>query len=82
MAVRIKWNNKAFRQLRHVYAGHVEALARSASASLPDGYEVVVQNDPNTQRPRAYLVARSYAARRDDAANNRLMKTISGLRGA
>lgn len=82
MAVRIKWNNNGFRQLRHAFAGYVEAKANGAVQGLPEGYEVVVQNDPSTQRPRAYLVARSKAAQKDEATNHRLMKTISGLRGS
>jgi len=81
MAVRIKWNRRAFRQVRHAFGGYVEARARQAAAGLPEGYEVVVQRDPSTQRPRAYLVARSYEARRDEAENSTLLKTISGLRG-
>lgn len=79
--VRIKWKSGAFRQVRHAYAGYVAAKAREAAQDLPDGYEVVVQDDPSTQRPRAYLVARSMEARRDDAESNRLLKKISGLRG-
>lgn len=82
MAVRIKWNNQGFRQLRHLYGGYVAGKANAAAADLPEGYEVVVQNDPSNQRPRAYLVAKSYAARRDDAENNRLLKKISQLRGS
>lgn len=82
MAVRIQWNNKAFRQLRHLYGGYVAGKATAAASDLPEGYEVVLQNDPATQRPRAYLVAKSYAARRDEAENNRLLKKISQLRGS
>lgn len=80
--VRIKWKRNGFRQVRHAYAGYVTDLANKAAQDLPEGYEVVVQNDPSTQRPRAYLVARSMEARRDDAENNRLMKKISSLRGS
>lgn len=82
MAVRIKWNNAGFRRLRHAYGGYVAAKAESAAAGLPDGYEVVVQNDPSTQRPRAYLVARTKEAQVDEAKNHRLLKKISSLRGS
>ncbi|AMQ66953.1 MULTISPECIES: hypothetical protein [Mycolicibacterium] len=81
MAVRIKWNRKGFKQVRHAFGGYVQAKAEAAAADLPEGYEVVVQRDPSTQRPRAYLVARSYEARHDEAKNSTLLKKISSLRG-
>lgn len=82
MAVRIKWNRKGFRQLRHAVGGYVESKAQAAAADLPDGYDVVVQRNPSTQRPRAYLVAGSVEAREDDAANSTLLRKISSLRGS
>lgn len=81
MAVRIKWNLRAFRQIRHAYAGHVEELARQVAAELPPGYQVVVQDSPGSQRPRAYIVAHTYEARRDDAKNATLLKKIASIRG-
>ncbi|MDQ8120526.1 Uncharacterised protein [Mycobacteroides abscessus subsp. abscessus] len=81
MAVRIKYNMAGFRKIRHAYGEYVEQIARQAAEGLPDGYVIVVQRDPNTQRPRIFIVAASYAARRDDAANSRLLKLIAGLRG-
>ncbi len=71
----------AFKKIRHAFAGHVQQVAERAVQPLPDGYEVVVQNDPSTQRPRAYIVARSKAAQRDDAEHSTMLKTVSSLRG-
>ncbi len=81
MTVRVKYIPGAFKKIRHAFAGHVADIATSAVSPLPDGYEVVIQNDPSTQRPRAYIVARSKAAQRDDAENSTMLKTISSLRG-
>lgn len=80
MAVRIKYNLAGFRKIRHAYGGYVEQIAREAAEGLPDGYTIVVQRDPKTQRPRIFIVAASHAARRDDATNSRLLKLIAGLR--
>lgn len=82
MAVRIKWNHKAFRQIRHAYGPLVKARAEAAAADLPEGYEVVYQNDPTTQRPRAYIVAAEPSAQRDEAENSTLLKKISSMRGS
>lgn len=81
MAVRIKYNLAGFRKIRHAYGEYVEQIAREAAKDLPEGYVVVVQRDPNTQRPRAYIVAESTYARRHDAKHGRLLKLIAGLRG-
>lgn len=45
-----------------------------------EGWEVIVQNDPQTQRPRAYLVCRDPDALRRDAKESTLMKVITQLR--
>lgn len=82
MAVRIKWNYKGFRQVRHAYGPVVKARADAALDDLPEGYEVVYQNDPSTQRPRAYLVAAKPSAQRDEAENSTLLKKISSMRGS
>ncbi|MBE5453504.1 hypothetical protein E3G52_000368 [Mycobacteroides abscessus] len=79
--VRIKYNMAGFRKIRHAFGGYTEDIARQAAAGLPDGYDVVVQRDPNTQRPRIFIVAGSHAARRDDHTHSRLLKLIAGLRG-
>ncbi|QBP29674.1 hypothetical protein SEA_TYPHA_17 [Mycobacterium phage Typha] len=81
MAVRIKWNRRGFRQVRHAFGGYVQQRAESALSGLPEGYKVVTQRDPSTQRPRAYLVADSYEARKDEAENSTLLKKISSMRG-
>lgn len=78
---RIVWKRGGFKKLRHAYGGLVEARARDAAQNLPDGYDVVVQRDGSKQRPRAYIVAGSMAARRDDAEHNTLLKVIAQLRG-
>lgn len=79
--MRIVWNLKAFKQIRHLLGSHVERRAHAFARALPPGYEVVVQRDPSTQRPRAYIVARTMAARRDDAENNTMLRLLSTMRG-
>lgn len=81
MAVRIKWNYGAFKKIRHLYGPYCAQRAEEAASGLPDGYKVVVQNDPSTQRPRAYIVAASIEAQRDDAEHSTMLKLISSLRG-
>lgn len=79
--VRIKYNRGAFKQVRHAFGGYVAGRAESIRRSLPPGYELVVQRDPTTQRPRAYIVARTPEAMRDDAENGTLLKAVSAARG-
>lgn len=79
--VRIKWMPGAFKKIRHAYGPYVAELAQKAAADLPEGYAVIVQNDPSTQRPRAYIAAISWEARKDDAEHSTLLKKVSALRG-
>ncbi|OBF77094.1 hypothetical protein [Mycolicibacterium fortuitum] len=80
--VRIRYNRSAWRKIRHAYANHVAARAEQIRRTLPDGYELVVQRDPSTQRPRAYIVAREIPAMIDDAENGSLLKAVSAARGS
>lgn len=77
----IRYNMKAFRQIRHLLADHVAAKGEAMLASLPDGYSLVVQRNPGSQRPRAIVSALSIEARKDDASNGSLLKAASALRG-
>lgn len=79
---RIRYNLKAFRQIRHAYADHVAARAEEIRRSLPPGYTLVVQRDPSTQRPRAYIVADTIEAMKDEAENSTLLKAVSAARGS
>lgn len=82
MAVRIKYNMAGFKQLRHAYGNYVAWRAEAIRRSLPEGYELVVQRNPSTQRPRAYIVASSPEAQRDEAENSTLLRAVSAARGS
>ncbi|MFD7247778.1 hypothetical protein ACFV6Y_38255 [Streptomyces massasporeus] len=79
---RIKYNRGAFKQIRHAYGNYVAWKAEAIRRGLPPGYELVVQRDPSTQRPRAYIVARSPEAMKDEAENSTLLKAVSAARGS
>ena len=81
MAVRIRYNRAAFKQVRHAAADHVLDRASEILRTLPPGYKLVVQRDPSTQRPRVYIVPDTFEALQDDAENNTLLKAISAARG-
>jgi hypothetical protein len=71
----------AIRHLPNIVA-HCTQIARKGAAIGGDGWEVIVQNDPQTKRPRAYIVCRDPAALERDARDDTLMRILSGLRGS
>lgn len=81
MSVRIVYNMKAFKQIRHAAGAYVEGKGQLLRSMLPDGYSLIVQRKPSTQRPRAIVSALTPEARKDDAENARLLKAASALRG-
>lgn len=69
--------------IRHspVVVAHCTAIARKGAAIGGANWTVVVQNDPSTKRPRAYIAPKNEEAEADDATNSTVFKIISGLRG-
>jgi len=83
MAGGIKWNNKAFRQIRTLpevrreLERRAEAIAREAG----DGYTVESEITRGRGRARAAVFPTTSAAIRDNAANNTLLKALDAGRG-
>lgn len=73
------------RAIRHLPAvvEHCRRIAERGAQIGGDNYTVIVQNQPGTARPRAYIVPiNTGAAVEDDARNSTLFRIISGLRGS
>lgn len=80
MATRIKWNVKAFRELRlepDVIAD-LEDRAERIADSAGDGYEASAQAGKN--RGRASVITGDYAAMRDNAKNQSLLRALDAGR--
>lgn len=73
--------------LRHlpVVVQHCTAIAKRGAAIGGDNWTVIVQNDPTTKRPRAYIAPRNQKAAEaamQDGKDSTVFKIISGLRGS
>ena len=72
------------RAIRHLpgVVDHCRKIAERGAQIGGDNYTVIVQNQPGTARPRAYIVPiNTAAAIEDDERNSTLFRIISGLRG-
>lgn len=74
--------HKAIRHLPVVVAHLVNIGSRGVRIGGTDKYELIVQNDPSTKRPRVYIKPKNIEGIIDDAENSTLLKIQSTLRGA
>ena len=76
MATRIKWNVKAFRELRleSGVIADLEDRAERVAAAAGDGYEASAMAGKN--RGRASVVTGDYAAMRDNAKHQTLLRSL------
>lgn len=74
--------NNVHRAVRHLpfVVAHCAQLAQYAQSICGPGWQVIVQNDPATRRPRAYFFTDNPEAIRRDAQENTVMRAISALR--
>lgn len=73
-----------YRHLPQVVA-HCTEIAKRGARIGGDNWTVIVQNEPMTKRPRAYIApkhANSEQAKQQDGAQSTVFKIISGLRGS
>lgn len=73
----IKWNMRGFRELRFDPAVKAEILARGErmAAAAGDGY--VADPYDGRNRPRVSVRTDNFAAMRDNAKNNTLLRSIN-----
>jgi hypothetical protein len=81
-AYRVQLSNETHRAIRHMpfIVDHCTKIAQKGVEIGGDGWEVIVQNDPQTKRPRAYIVCRDQRALLRDAKESTLFKIIAALR--
>lgn len=81
-----KLSHAQHRALRHLpqVVDHMERIARQALAQSgkSDLYEIIVQDDPTTKRPRVYIAPKGIEGVLDDAANSTILKMQAAMRGA
>jgi hypothetical protein len=77
---RIKWNVKAFRELRLEpgVIADLEARAEAVAAAAGSGYEASAMAGKN--RGRASVITADYAAIRDNAKNQSLLRSLDAGR--
>lgn len=80
MATKIKWNVKAFRELRLEpgVIADLEKRAEAVAAAAGDGYEASAMAGKN--RGRASVITANYAAIRDNARNQTLLRSLDAGR--
>ena len=81
MAVKIKWNIDAFRQIRlePKVAADVHDRAERIASAAGDGYEAFPTQSPRN-RARAAVVTTSMKAIRDNARNQTLLRNLDAGR--
>lgn len=79
--MRIKWNIKAFEQLRRS-AGVKDRLKKEADAvASASGKGYIVQTGEGQTRSRAAVIAGTAGAARDNSKNNTLLKNLMNRGG-
>jgi hypothetical protein len=81
MGVTIKWNLDAFEEIRRAPSVKADLAGRAAriAAAAGDGYES--SSAEGASRSRASVVTTTYAAIRDNAKHNTLIRAVDAGRG-
>ena len=77
---KIIYSMAAYKQIRHMHAEVVKDYADKLAELCGEGFEVTLQDRPNTQRPRAFVAAETPEARAKEAKHALLMKGLASLR--
>lgn len=73
--------DKAIRHLPFV-VGYMNFKAEKLKQATGSGnFEVIVQNDPNTQRPRSYVVPKNNKGIHEELSQSVLLKAALGMAG-
>jgi hypothetical protein len=74
-----------YRELRHLpeVVARITALANKAKelSGYPDEFEVLVQNDPGTQRSRAFVHPAGHEGIKRELSESVLVKAIASMAG-
>jgi hypothetical protein len=73
--------DKAIRHLPIVMSGMLMGATKLKNATGSPNFELVVQQDPNTQRPRAYVVPKNNKGIHEELSQAVLLKAALGMAG-
>jgi hypothetical protein len=73
--------DKAIRHLPIVISGMLMGATKLRNATGSSNFEIVTQNDPNTQRPRAYVVPKNNKGIHEELSQSVLLKAALGMAG-
>lgn len=74
--------DKAIRHLPIVLSAVQYAAVKLRNATGSGNFEIVTQNDPNTQRPRSYVVPKNNKGIHEELSQAVLLKAALGMAGA